>query len=60
MEERYPGVVFSQFTGAEMMAEKYGLTKDELDASPSTATARPRGDRGGALRRGNRAGAGRQ
>jgi acetyl-CoA C-acetyltransferase len=23
--------VFSQFTGAEMMAEKYGLSKDELD-----------------------------
>src|SRR5579863_9404411 len=30
-EERYPGVVFSQFTGAEMMAKKYGLSKDELD-----------------------------
>jgi acetyl-CoA C-acetyltransferase len=30
-EDRYPGVVFSQFTGAEMMAEKYGLSKDELD-----------------------------
>src|SRR5258708_31371069 len=24
-------IVFSQFTGAEMMAEKYGLSKDELD-----------------------------
>jgi acetyl-CoA C-acetyltransferase len=32
MEERYPGIVFSQFTGAEMMAKKYGLSKDELDA----------------------------
>jgi acetyl-CoA C-acetyltransferase len=31
VEERYPEVVFSQFTGAEMMAEKYGLSKDELD-----------------------------
>src|SRR6478609_1876044 len=31
MEERYPGVVFSQFTGAEMMAKKYGLSKDQLD-----------------------------
>ena len=31
MEARYPNIVFSQFTGAEMMAEKYGLTKDELD-----------------------------
>src|SRR5204862_2651498 len=24
-------IVFSQFTGAEMMAEKYGLSNDELD-----------------------------
>ncbi len=32
MEERYPGVAFSQFTGAEIMAKKYGLSKDELDA----------------------------
>ena len=31
MEERYPGVVFSQFSGAEMMAKKYGLSKDALD-----------------------------
>jgi acetyl-CoA C-acetyltransferase len=31
IENRYPNVVFSQFTGAEMMAEKYGLSKDELD-----------------------------
>ncbi len=31
MEDRYPQVHFSQFTGAEMMAKKYGLTKDELD-----------------------------
>src|SRR5690348_2826139 len=30
-EERYPCVVFSQFTGAEMMAKKYGLSKDALD-----------------------------
>src|SRR6185437_13924954 len=30
-EERYSRVVFSQFTGAEMMASKYGLTKDQLD-----------------------------
>jgi acetyl-CoA C-acetyltransferase len=30
-EERYPGVVFSQFTGAETMARKYGLSKDALD-----------------------------
>ena len=30
-EARYPGVVFSQFTGAEMMAKKYGLSRDQLD-----------------------------
>lgn len=28
---RYPGVTFNQFAGAEMMVEKYGLTKQELD-----------------------------
>jgi acetyl-CoA C-acetyltransferase len=32
MEERYPGVEFSQFTGAEAMARKYDLSRDELDA----------------------------
>ncbi len=32
MEERYPGVEFSQFSGAEMMAAKYDLSRDELDA----------------------------
>src|SRR6202008_1070337 len=31
IEERYPHIEFSQFTGAEMMAKKYNLTKDELD-----------------------------
>jgi acetyl-CoA C-acetyltransferase len=31
MEERYPNIQFSQFMGAEMVAEKYGLTKDDLD-----------------------------
>ena len=31
IEKQYPNIVFSQFTGAEMMAEKYGLSKDELD-----------------------------
>jgi acetyl-CoA C-acetyltransferase len=31
LEERYPEVVFSQFTGAEMMAKKYDLSKDQLD-----------------------------
>jgi len=32
MQARYPGVKFSQFTGAEMMAKKYNLSKDQLDA----------------------------
>ena len=32
MQQRYPGVVFSQFSGAEQMARKYGLSRDELDA----------------------------
>jgi acetyl-CoA C-acetyltransferase len=31
LEARYPGVEFSQFAGAEMMARKYGLEKDALD-----------------------------
>ncbi|MFT5690997.1 MAG: acetyl-CoA C-acetyltransferase [Oceanicoccus sp.] len=30
--EKYPGIKFNQFTGAEMMAEKYGLSREELDA----------------------------
>jgi acetyl-CoA C-acetyltransferase len=32
MEARYPGVKFSQFTGAEMMARKYDLSREQLDA----------------------------
>ncbi|WP_448581072.1 acetyl-CoA C-acetyltransferase [Thermaurantiacus sp.] len=31
MARRYPGIQFSQFTGAEMMARKYDLSKDALD-----------------------------
>jgi acetyl-CoA C-acetyltransferase len=31
IEQRYPNIVFSQFTGAEMMAKKYHLSRDELD-----------------------------
>ncbi len=31
MEKRYPGVEFSQFIGAEMIAKKYDLSKDALD-----------------------------
>ena len=30
-QARYPNIQFSQFMGAEMMATKYGLTKDMLD-----------------------------
>ena len=29
--KRYPGVKFSQFTGAEMLARKHGLSRAELD-----------------------------
>ena len=32
MEDRYPNIQFSQFIGAEMVAAKYGLTKEQLDA----------------------------
>jgi acetyl-CoA C-acetyltransferase/acetyl-CoA acyltransferase len=28
---QYPGVQFSQFDGAELLAEKYGITREELD-----------------------------
>ncbi len=31
MQKRYPNVQFSQFPGAEMMAKKYNIEKDELD-----------------------------
>ena len=32
MEARYPGINFSQFAGAEMIAKKYDLSRAELDA----------------------------
>jgi len=32
LQERYPGVQFSQFTGAEMVAKKHALTRDQVDA----------------------------
>ncbi len=32
MQKRYPGVQFSQFIGAEMVARKYGLSRDQVDA----------------------------
>ena len=31
MQERYPNIQFSQFAGAEMVAKKYGLNKEQLD-----------------------------
>jgi acetyl-CoA acetyltransferase family protein len=31
MKTRYPGVYFSQFTGAEMMAKKWNLSRQDLD-----------------------------
>ncbi len=31
IKTRYPDIQFSQFTGAEMMARKYGLTRDAMD-----------------------------
>jgi len=31
LEARYPNIQFSQFMGAEMMAKKYGISKDQLD-----------------------------
>jgi acetyl-CoA C-acetyltransferase len=31
MEARYPGIVFSQFSGAERIAAKHGLSRDDLD-----------------------------
>lgn len=32
LEEKYPGIMFSQFMGAEMIARKYGFSRDDLDA----------------------------
>ena len=32
MQKRYPDVQFSQFAGAEMVAKKYELSRDEIDA----------------------------
>lgn len=31
LEEKFPGVMWSQFIGAEMIVEKHGFTKDDLD-----------------------------
>ena len=31
LEEKYPGIQWSQFMGAEMIADKHGFSKDDLD-----------------------------
>ncbi len=31
LEAKYPGIMWSQFMGAEMIVKKHGLTKDQLD-----------------------------
>ena len=32
LEEKYPGIQFSQFAGAEMIAKKFGFKREDLDA----------------------------
>lgn len=32
LEEKFPGIMFSQFAGAEMIVAKHGFSKDDLDA----------------------------
>jgi len=32
LEMQYPGIQFSQFDGAELLADKYGISREELDA----------------------------
>src|SRR3546814_7681338 len=48
-EARYPGIHFSQFTGAERIAAKYGFSRDDLDrfaleSHHRAAAATTRGD----------------
>lgn len=40
MQKRYPGIMFSQFAGAEMIAKKYDLSKDALDEYGFTSQQR--------------------
>jgi acetyl-CoA C-acetyltransferase len=40
MRERYPNIQFSQFTGAELLARKYDLAKEELDEFAFTSHRR--------------------
>ncbi|WP_034161610.1 acetyl-CoA C-acetyltransferase [Sphingomonas sp. ERG5] len=32
LEEKYPGIMFSQFIGAEMIVKKHGFNREQLDA----------------------------
>ena len=53
-DTRYPGIEFSQFVGAEAMARKYGLSRDDLDryaleSHHRAAAATERGDFAGEL-----------
>jgi len=40
LEEKYPGIVWSQFMGAEMIVQKHGFTKDDLDRFAFTSHQR--------------------
>lgn len=40
LEEKYPGVTWSQFMGAEMIVKKHGFTKDMLDQFALTSHQR--------------------
>ncbi|MCZ8172114.1 MAG: acetyl-CoA C-acetyltransferase [Novosphingobium sp.] len=40
LEEKYPGVAWSQFMGAEMIVKKHGFTKDQLDQFAYTSHLR--------------------
>jgi acetyl-CoA C-acetyltransferase len=51
-EARYPGIQFSQFMGAEMMAKKHGFSRPLLAGKPPPRLG---GDAGGRVRRRDRA-----
>lgn len=40
LEAKYPGIMFSQFMGAEMIVKKHGFTKDQLDQFALTSHQR--------------------
>lgn len=40
LEEEYPGILFSQFMGAEMIVKKHGFRRDQLDAFALESHAR--------------------